>query len=681
MAEIWIRQRGSLFGWAPVVLSIGIGTYFTLPVEPSLPLYIILGGVIAVTLGLSRWLPYLARPLAVAVLLLCLGLAWAGIRAQSVAAPVLGFRYYGTIEGRIVVVDRSQSDAVRLTLDRVVLDRMNPDRRPDRVRVSLHGQQGFIDPVPGMRVMMTGHLSPPSGPVEPGGFDFQRMAWFDRLGAVGYTRTPVLAIAPPEGGAELWLYRLRMSISAGVQARLPGETGAFAAAILTGDRSGMGRGTLDDLRATNLAHLLAISGLHMGLLTGFVFGAVRLGLVLVPGLVLRRPVKKYAAIAGLLAGAFYLALSGGNVATMRAFVMVGVMFVAVLLDRRALTLRAVAIAALIVLALHPEELTGPGFQMSFAATTALVAVFGALRGRTDWLPRWLRPVFAVVVSSAVAGLATAPISAAHFNQVSHFGLIANLLSVPLMGVLVMPAAVLTACLSLIGLEGVGLWLMDLGLRWILGVSHRIADWDGALGHVPSPGGWVLPLIALGGLWLILWQGRGRWAGPLVMGCGFWIWSGVDRPDLLVTDTGGLMGLMTGEGRALSRPTGDGFAATAWLENDGAPVAQETAAARPGIEASGREWRVRLGEETILLVRGKTALEALVGCGGADLLITDQRDAGDRPCDTYDAARLRETGALAVQNTGSGLEIVTAREVVGDRLWNGGAEPFSLPWRP
>ncbi len=681
MAEIWIRQRGSLFGWAPVVLSIGIGAYFTLPVEPSLPLYIILGGVIAVALGLSRWLPFLARPLAVAVLLLCFGLVWAGIRAQSVAAPVLGFRYYGTIEGRIVVVDRSQSDAVRLTLDRVVLDRMDPDRRPDRVRVSLHGQQGFIDPVPGMRVMMTGHLSPPSGPVEPGGFDFQRMAWFDRLGAVGYTRTPVLALAPPEGGAELWLYRLRMSISAGVQARLPGETGAFAAAILTGDRSGMGRDTLDDLRATNLAHLLAISGLHMGLLTGFVFGAVRLGLVLVPGLALRRPVKKYAAVAGLLAGAFYLALSGGNVATMRAFVMVGVMFVAVLLDRRALTLRAVAIAALIVLALHPEELTGPGFQMSFAATTALVAVFGALRGRTDWLPRWLRPVFAVVVSSAVAGLATAPISAAHFNQISHFGLIANLLSVPLMGVLVMPAAVLTACLSLIGLEGVGLWLMDLGLRWILGVSHRIADWDGALGHVPSPGGWVLPLIALGGLWLILWQGRWRWAGPLVIGWGFWLWSGVDRPELLVTDTGGLMGLMTAEGRALSRPTGDGFAATAWLENDGAPVAQEVAAARPGIEASGREWRVRLGAGTVLLVRGKTALEALVGCGGAEVLITDQRLAGDRPCITYDANRLRATGALSIREGAEGLEIATAHEVVGERLWNGGAAPLSLPWRP
>ena len=118
------------------------------------------------------------------------------LRAHVVAGPVLGFRYYGAVEGRIVNIDRSASDAVRLTLDRVVLERTAPDRTPHRVRVSLHGTQGWIDPVPGLRVMMTAHLSPPSGPTEPGGFDFRRMAWFDRLGAVGYTRTPVLAVAP-----------------------------------------------------------------------------------------------------------------------------------------------------------------------------------------------------------------------------------------------------------------------------------------------------------------------------------------------------------------------------------------------------------------------------------------------------------------------------------------------------
>jgi competence protein ComEC len=160
----------------------------------------------------------------------------AGLRANVVAEPVLGFRYYGPIQGRIIEIDRSGSDTVRLTLDRVVLARMEAARTPATVRISLHGDQGFITPEPGQLVLMMGHLSPPSGPVEPGGFDFQHMAWLEGLGAVGYTRTPVLLGAEArEGAAGLWVYRQRFAISRGVQDRLDGESGAFAAAIMTRD--------------------------------------------------------------------------------------------------------------------------------------------------------------------------------------------------------------------------------------------------------------------------------------------------------------------------------------------------------------------------------------------------------------------------------------------------------------
>ncbi|EAR51521.1 Putative Competence protein [Oceanicola granulosus HTCC2516] len=468
----------------PVCLGAGIGIYFALPVEPGPWARAGLAALAPALALAARRAGLLAGPVLLALALVAAGVSLASARAHAVAAPVLGFRYYGPVEGRVIRVDRSASDAVRLTLDRVRLEDVR--RTPERVRVSLHGAQGWIAPRPGMVVILTGHLSPPGGPVEPGGFDFRRMAWFDRLGAVGYTRTPVLALAPPEATPGLWLQAARMRLSAAVQARVGGETGAFAAAIVTGDRSAMGQETLAELRATNLAHLLAISGLHMGMLTGFVFGLLRLGLAACPPLALRWPGKKIAAAAALLAGAGYLALSGGNVATERAFVMVAVMLVAVLAERRAITLRAVAVAAVIVLLRRPEELTGPGFQMSFAATVALVAVFAALR-RAPWrLPRGLRGVAAVVVSSTVAGLATAPIAAAHFNMVSHYGLIANLASVPVMGAAVMPAAVLAACLWPLGLEGPALWVMEQGLGWILAVAEHVAGLEGAVGHVPAP---------------------------------------------------------------------------------------------------------------------------------------------------------------------------------------------------
>ncbi len=710
-------QRGHLLCWAPVFLGLGIGLYFALPAEPGPWGWAALAAgfvlALAAVFGPRRWrLGENWRPLAGALALVALGVLLAGARAQMVAAPVLGFRYYGPLEGRIVAVDRSASDAVRLTLDRVVMARMAPARTPARVRVSLHGPQGFVRIRPGLRVMMTANLSPPAGPVEPGGFDFRRKAWFDRLGAVGYTRTPVLAAAAEDGGGGvgLALYRARLAIAQWVRARMPGDAGAFAAAVMTGDRSAMGRDVVEDLRASNLSHLLAISGLHMGLVTGFIFAALRLGLALVPGLALRWPVKKIAAVAALLAGAFYLALSGGNVATQRAFVMVSVMFVAVIFERRAVTLRAVAVAALIVLALRPEALTGPGFQMSFAATVALVAVFGWLRG---WpgrrLPGWARAVLAVVISSAVAGAATAPIAAAFFNRFANYGLLANLLAVPLMGLVVMPGAVLSAVLWPLGLGWVALAVMRPAIDWILGVAHWVAGLEGALTHVPTPPWGVLPLMALGGLWIVLWQGRraARLAGLAPVAAALAIWLAADRPAVLISDSGRLVGVLTEAGRVLNKPRGDAFAARIWLENDGDGAGQASAFARgedarlamggggagdgadgggAGGAASGAgdgrvglargkgRFEVRLGRARIVQLSGRGAAARLPeACAtGAALVVISIRAPAPEGCEVYGPSRLARTGALALDRTpDGGVRVVAAQAVAGDRPWTGG----------
>ena len=660
--------------WAPVWYGVGIAWYFKLPVEPSVTVFlfcIVVAAFGAIYSGRTEWS---IRPLVLGIALISGGMAIAQFRANSVSAPVLSFRYYGPIEGRIIAIDRSESGATRLTLDQVVLSRFDPRRTPAKVRISLHGTLGLLDPDVGSTVMTTGHLSPPPGPVEPGGFDFQRHAWFGRIGAVGYTRNPLVRLRSYEGSGQM-LARFRYDLSRGIQTRMEGDKGAVATAIITGDRSAMGSDVLANLRATNLAHLLAISGLHMGLLTGVVFGALRVFMLLAPVTRFSRNAKKFAAVGALCVGAAYLALSGGNVATIRAFIMVGVVLSAVVLDRRAITLRAVAIAAVIVLSLYPEDLLGPGFQMSFAATVGLVVAFNALRGQLRRFPSWMRPVFAVFISSLVAGLATAPFAAAHFNQISHYGLIANLLCVPIMGVLVMPAAVLSAVLWLFGMESIGLFLMDMGLSWILFVAQNISQWPGAVSHVVAPKPYVLGGIAIGGLLFVLTTGKFRIGAIIIICVAYISWSKTERPELLVSDSGSLIGAMNKEGRALSKPRGDGFAADSWLENDGAPVDQSVAAERPGLFQSGRLVTAVLPNSVIIQVSGRTALDALVGCGGADLLISNQTVEVERPCDVYDISRLRQTGALAIDETSSGLRITTARGVTGERLWNKGAEPL------
>jgi competence protein ComEC len=686
-------QRGYLMPWSPVFFGIGVAMYFALPSEPGRMDYGLAGAAALLAAFLGRWRRETLGLLATAVLLVALGLCTAGLRTGQVAGPVLGFRYYGPIEGRIVVVDRSASDRLRLTLDQVVLADTDPDRVPRRVRVSLHGDQPFLTPEPGARVALTGHLSPPEGPGEPGGFDFQRHAWFLSIGAVGYTRNPALLLEPrPEG--VLPLLHLRMRLSRAIQERITGEPGAFAAAVMTGDRSGISTETLETLRRTNIAHLLAISGLHMGLLTGFVFLCLRSGLSLIPPLALRIPTKKIAAVGALAAGAFYLAVAGGNVATERAFIQVAVMFTAVLLDRRAVTLRSVAIAALIVLAHRPESLLGPGFQMSFAATTALVAVFTGM-SRVERLrawPAWARWLLGLVLSSGVAGLATAPFAAAHFNMLASYGLIANLLTVPVMGSLVVPAAVVAMLLWPLGLELLAFRVMEAGLVWILAVAERISEMEGAVRTIEMPPAEVLPLLTLGALFVILWQGRGRWTGLAPAALALLLWSGGERPSLLISPSGRLVGVMTEEGRALSRARGDGFVAGLWLENDGDGADQAGAFARPAWGADGAGQAVEIGGLSLWHGVGRRAEQDLArACAVHDWVITPERPetdivgaslpgrepgagavladaAGLGECILLGSEILPETGAVALMFGPDGMRIVTARDLQGARPW-------------
>ena len=680
LGQILIRvetERGRFLHWVPIFLATGIGGYFLWPNEPTQTIYVMLAGFVLLMLVIRWRFPWGYGPVAGMFALVALGICLAGARAHYVAGPVLGYRYYGAIEGRVIAMDRSQSDAVRLTLDQVRLSDTAPDRIPRKVRVSLHGSfeggLGEFTPQVGARVALTGHLSGPNGPVEPGGFDFQRMAWFRGIGAVGYTRTPVMLLAPPDrSGVRVQVTRARMAIANWVRGILPGETGAFAAAVTTGDRSAMGQGTLAALRGANLAHLLAISGLHMGLLTGFVYQAMRYLLALFPWVALRFPTKKYAALAAIGAGGVYLLLSGGSISTERAFIMVSTMLVAILFDRRALSLRAVAMAAILVLLLHPEALTEPGFQMSFAATTALVAVFGWLRRREGWrAPKWAQPVLAVLISSAVAAAATAPFGAAHFNQVSHFGLIANLVSVPLMGVVIMPAAVLAALLTPFGLGWVAISAMGPPIGWIIFVAHWVSSLDGAIGHVPQPPSSVLPLVAIGGLLVVLLRRWERALALLPLCLAAFLWTQATRPLVLISQTGGLVGVLTPEGRALSKPKGDGFAAKVWLENDGAPVEQFTAYQLGVFSGAKGLSQTTIAGQILVHLSGKTGAKQVgAACAYADFVVMNSTilDTVPTGCQVFDVGALRTLGAVALWPGPNGLSVETARDRQGNRLW-------------
>ncbi|OCX66495.1 hypothetical protein BFP70_04495 [Thioclava sp. SK-1] len=652
--------------WVPVGLGIGITAWFGMDHAAQWRDLSVACTAIVVAV-IIRWkaAPQWWFP-ALMLALIATGVLLTEWRAQRLSAPILTYRYYGPVEGRVVKLDRSSSDRLRVTLDQLHIGDLGNDRSPHSVRISLHTEPTHLTLVPGQRVMVTAHLMPPPVPAAPRAFDFRRYAYFERLGAVGYARVPVMLVAHRSGGQ--WAAHLRSYLARAIVQTIPGQPGAMIAALTTGDRAGLTQATNAVLRDTNLYHVVAISGLHMGLLVGIVYGAMRFVLVLIPYIALRYPVKSIAAVTAIVAATGYLWLSGAQISTQRAYVMALVMLCAILVKRRAISLNNLAIAATLLLIITPEALIGVGFQMSFAASAALVVTFAQWARIARRLSRSVAVIGGMVLSPLVAGLATAPITAAQFHRISDYGLIANLLAVPVMGTVVMPAAVLAAVLAPLGLAFPALWVAGVGTGWMLWVANWVAGWEGATRAIVQPPQLTLPLILFGAVVLVLAPVRGRVIGIALMLWGTILWTRHSPPAVLIAPQAEQVGLLTPSGRALSK-NGAGFVAGVWLEADGDRATVTQAAQRVGFSGPTGVRVARFGGRDLVHLSGRYAEQNLEPyCRDGALIVlagTAPADAKTQ-CDIWDQPRLRRTGAVAITQSG---KVVTTRQIQGTRRWS------------
>jgi competence protein ComEC len=381
---------------------------------------------------------------------------------------------------------------------------------PGRARITVLNRDA--DYHAGEGLSLTARLLPPPGPSEPGDNDFGRDAFFAGLGAVGFSYgapipTPLTAAPGLFTRLADAIENLRGAMTARNRAALPGRDGAIASALITGERGGIDPGDQAALRDAGLAHVLAIAGLHMALVGLGLAWLVRAVMAAFPALALNHPIKKWASVAALLGAGFYLVISGASVSSVRAFVMLAMMLVAILLDRPALSMRSLALAAAILLALRPQSVTEPGFQMSFAAVAALIAVAEWLelrRGRKpDALPRsaMFRYLTGIGLTSLVGSLATMPFAIFTFDRAAHYAVLGNLLAMPVMGFWVMPSAALSVIAMPLGLERAPLWLLGEGIDVMLAIGRFVSGLPGAVTPSRAYPEAALALIAFGGLWL------------------------------------------------------------------------------------------------------------------------------------------------------------------------------------
>ncbi len=489
-------EYGRGFLWIPVFFGLGILIYFGLPREPSL-IALVTIAVIAVAAAFRARQGAFRLQLLVALAAIACGLAAAKLRTDLVATPMLERERSVEVTGWVEDRTRLGEKGARLRVRVVSIGGVAADRLPHRVQFTVRAEARDI--AFGDAITTRARLGPPNGPAMPGGHDFGRDSYYRSVGGTGFsfgapTRADLGALP---FSIRLWqpLERLREDIGRRIQAALPGEAGAIAVALTVGDQGGISEKLKDDLRLSGLAHILSISGLHMVLVAGTAFGALRGFLALFPGLALRYPIKKWSAVGALVVATIYLGISGADVPTQRSWVMLAIALAAILFDRRAISLRNVALAALFVLIATPESLLSASFQMSFGAVVALVAGYEAVatyyREREAKLETSgfgiLRKVRlwagGAALTALLAGAATAPFAAFHFQRVASLSLLANLAAEPFVALIVMPMALAGVLLMPLGLETYPLWLMGQGLSVVTWIAATVAAWSSDAGAI------------------------------------------------------------------------------------------------------------------------------------------------------------------------------------------------------
>lgn len=649
--------RGNGFLWLPVFMAGGALAYFALAREPGfVPLVF---AVVATFLlaALNRARPVLRAGL-IAALAFAGGALAAKVETWRAGTLVTGSEISTRVTGRVMRIEHQTSGRVRLTLDILATERPVLRYAPARARLSARSVPDGLEP--GDMVEGVARLLSPSGPVRPQSYDFAFRSYFTGIGASGFflMGPERAAVQEPAGlgiRAAAWMERWRARMADRIATRIGGAEGAIAAALITGIRAGIPEEVNEALRITGLYHVISISGLHMALVGGTVLLAVRFGFALAPAFSARRPVKKYAALAALGATGFYLLMSGGDVAAQRSFLMLAVMLIAVLFDRAALTMRNLAISAILIILVTPHEVVGPSFQMSFAATAALVAAYGAWSefraGRNAGAPFRERKALSpagllltgakyaggLALTSVVAGAATALFTAWHFQQISPLGLVANLTAMPFVSVVVMPMAVVAALLMPLGLEGPALDLMGWGIAAMNAVAFRLAAMSAydATGTIPLAA--VLSLTAALAV-LTMSTSLLRLAAVPFLVVGVALLAMRQSPDLLVSEDGRLLAMRLTSGQvSVNRDRPRAFVMQNWLRAFDAEGFVRPQKAPPDFAAHGESgFSCEDGlcaarhESGAWVVHAADAGRAADACGHASVIVIDDATASD-PC--------------------------------------------------
>lgn len=598
-----------------------------------------------------------------------------------------------SISGTLYQAQPLSDGASRLVLSQVHVRNLLPEQTPDYIRVKVSTPFAEL-PSAASRINVWGPIWPSSGPAIPNGFDFRRQAFFKginanavNLGEFRYSATTPSDFSYIEK-IHLYFEQTKRALADQTYTRLEGSKGAMTAALLTGIQTGISPEVMEDMRRSGLSHLLSVSGLHVSMVALLVFLPLRFLFSLWPWLALRLSTKKLAAIGTLVSTLLYTLLIGPEAPTVRSALMSGGVMLAILLDRKPKGLRLIALAALVILFVMPSALLGPSFQLSFAAVLAMVAAYEKRVDSTIkelpafQLPAGVRPVLRalrdIVLTSLIATAATAPFTLYHFQSFNFYGVVANMVAIPLTSFWVMPNLLLTYLMAPFGLAGLFLDAAGWGLSYVIDLAHLIAAWPHAKVAAPSMPDWALLSFVLGFLWLCLWQGRPRFIGLLPILACFLYPTTIVQPSVFIDNEGKNWAVVLNDGRlATYGKRKENYILGQWqryLQDADLALFSRKEPPNPSSGLSCIEHHCTyntVAGDFVFLEKKATAEEISAACAQAKVVVSREELTECSATHVIDARAIKQHGAHSFTIKGQRLIPQIDHETQGMRPWDKG----------
>ncbi|MFT0820557.1 MULTISPECIES: ComEC/Rec2 family competence protein [Wolbachia] len=557
------NEQYNLILWFPVFQCVGILTYFSLSFEPScISIFLLLlPTLILIAILCKRY-----AILCIALIAVLIGFTASKLRTALVDTQILDKeRYVKDIVATVKDInDRGSYKQFLLSVEKSptisksspvipappfvipVLDLtqkkkiwipasragMTPDRALDNIRISVRTKVEKGIKI-GDQVKLSAKLFPPKIAPSEYAYDFARIAYYQKISATGFATSKITLHKKAEARKFLeYIESFRQYIYENLQQNIKKPHVDIISALLIGKKDGIDQKTMDAIRDSGIAHLFAISGLHLSFVAGLFFVVFRNLFAISETLTLKYNTKKISAFLTILPTTFYLLITGMQISAQRAYIMVILVLVAIMIERKYRGLIAIAFAAAVILIIEPEVILKPGFQMSFSAVLALVASY-QINANKLFKIKIMKYFVSIMISSVIASLATVPYTIYNFNYFSISGIITNLVAIPIVTLIIIPLGIIYVLLIPFGIEWIIAPLIERPIDSILYITNAIASLQYLVIPIRTFPASSIIIITLGLLWLCLWERNWRFFGIFFIVLGICFSTAYKTPDILI----------------------------------------------------------------------------------------------------------------------------------------------------